>query len=83
LISNRILYRDGVPILAREAGEVRALTPDLEQTPELVLALVRKRTTAQLRTYLGMTGVPAASVSLNRPPGRRRTRRTKTITTEG
>jgi len=82
LISNRILYRDGVPVLAREAGQVRALAPDVEQTPELVHALVRKRTTAQLRSYLGMTGAPAASVPLNRPPGRRRSRRTEGMTTE-
>src|SRR4051794_20708410 len=82
LISNRILYRDGVPVLAREAGQVRALAPDVEQTPELVQALVRKRTTAQLRSYLGMTGAPAASVPLNRPPGRRRSRRTEGMTTE-
>jgi len=82
LISNRILYRDGVPVLAREASQVRALAPDVEQTPELVHALVRKRTTAQLRSYLGMTGAPATSVPLNRPPGRRRSRRTEGMTTE-
>jgi len=75
LISNRILYRDGVPVMAREAGQIRSLSPDVEPAPELVHALVRKHSTSQLRSYLGMTGAPAATVQLNRPPGRRRARR--------
>jgi ATP-dependent Lhr-like helicase len=75
LISNRILYRDGVPVMAREAGQIRSLSPDVEPTPELVHALVRKHSTSQLRSYLGMTGAPAATVQLNRSPGRRRARR--------
>jgi ATP-dependent Lhr-like helicase len=75
LASNRVLYRDGVPTLAREAGKVRFLTgEDGEPSPELVHALVRKTTTAALRSYLAMTGAPAASVPLNRPPGFRRAR---------
>jgi ATP-dependent Lhr-like helicase len=74
LTSNRILYRDGVPVLAREAGQVRSLVPHVEPTAELVHALVRKQSTAALRTYLGMTGAPAASVPLNRRPGERRSR---------
>jgi ATP-dependent Lhr-like helicase len=82
LISNRILYRDGVPVLAREAGQITPLAPDIEPTAELVHGLVRKHSTAQLRSYLGMTGAPAASVPLNRPPGRRRSRRTETVKSE-
>jgi hypothetical protein len=82
LISNRILYRDGVPVLARQGGEIGTLAPDVETTPDLVHALVRKRTIAQLRSYLGMTGAPAASVSLNRPPGRRRSRRTEPVNSD-
>jgi ATP-dependent helicase Lhr and Lhr-like helicase len=79
LISNRILYRDGVPVLAREAGQMAPLAPDIEPTAELVHGLVRKQSTPKLRSYLGMTGAPAASVPLNRPPGRRRSRRTEKV----
>jgi hypothetical protein len=76
LTSNRILYRDGVPVLGREAGKVRSLTGDEAGPPaELVHALIRKASTAALRSYLAMTGAPAASVELNRRPGRRRSRR--------
>jgi ATP-dependent Lhr-like helicase len=82
LTSNRILYRDGVPVLAKEAGQVKSLTPDeSEPTPELVHALVRKASTPALHRYMGMGGAPAASVPLNRPPkrgqGRRREQATK------
>jgi len=74
--SNRILYRDGVPVLAKEAGQVKSLTPDEGEPPaELVHALVRKASTPALHRYLGMSGVPAASVPLNRPPKRGRGRR--------
>jgi ATP-dependent Lhr-like helicase len=82
LISNRILFRDGVPVLAREAGQIRPLGPEIEPTAELVHGLVRKHSTPQLRSYLGMTGAPAASVPLNRPPGRRRSRQTETVNSE-
>jgi hypothetical protein len=47
------------------------LDADTEPSSELVHALVRKHSTAQLRRYLGMTGAPAAAVPLNRPPARR------------
>jgi ATP-dependent Lhr-like helicase len=79
LTSNRILYQNGVPVLAREAGQVRSLVPGLEPSSDLVHALIRKKTTAQLRSYLGMTGAPAASVPLNRPPGRRRGRQQEKV----
>ena len=76
LTSNRILYRDGVPVLAKEAGQVKSLTPDVgEPSADLVHALVRKPSTPALRRYLGMSGAPAASVPLNRPPKRDRGRR--------
>jgi ATP-dependent Lhr-like helicase len=82
LTSNRVLYREGVPILAREAGEVRALIPDLEPSPELVHALVRKPSTPMLRSYLGMRGAPAASVPLNRRPGTRHARQEEGVKSE-
>jgi ATP-dependent Lhr-like helicase len=82
LTSNRILYRDGVPVLAREAGQIQTLAPDLEVTPDLIQGLVRRHTTAQLRSYLGMTGAPAGSVPLNRPPGRRRERQDTAASSE-
>ena len=76
LTSNRILYRDGVPVLAKEAGQVKPLIPDeAEPSAELVHALVRKASTPALHRYLGMSGAPAASVPLNRPPKRGRDRR--------
>jgi ATP-dependent Lhr-like helicase len=82
LTSNRILYRDGVPILAREAGQVRPLIPDLDPTAELVHALVRRQSSPMLRRYLGMTGAPAASVPLNRRPGGRRARQEENVNSE-
>jgi ATP-dependent Lhr-like helicase len=73
--SNRILYRDGVPVLAKEAGQVKSLTPDEgEPSAELAHALVRRASTPALHRYLGMSGSPAASVPLNRPPKRGRGR---------
>jgi ATP-dependent helicase Lhr and Lhr-like helicase len=74
LTTNRVLYRDGVPVLAREGGQVRSLESDAEPSAELTHALIRKQSPPALRTYLGLTGAPAASVPLNRPPGRRRAR---------
>jgi ATP-dependent Lhr-like helicase len=74
LTTNRVLYRDGVPVLAREGGQVRSLESEAEPSAELVHALVRKQSTVALRSYLGLTGAPAATVPLNRPPGRRRAR---------
>jgi ATP-dependent Lhr-like helicase len=79
LTSNRILYQNGVPVLARETGEIRSLAADVEPSAELVHALIRKKASAQLRSYLGMTGAPAASVPLNRTPGRRRSRQQEKV----
>jgi ATP-dependent Lhr-like helicase len=73
---NRILYRGGVPILAREGGRIRWLiAEESEPSAELVHTLVRKQSTPALRGYLGLSGAAAATVPLNRPPGRSRGRR--------
>ncbi|MGH7663689.1 MAG: DEAD/DEAH box helicase [Gemmatimonadaceae bacterium] len=57
LRSNRIVYRDGVPIAAREKGTARAL---VEYGPaealEIERALVRGRVSPALRAYVGRTG---------------------------
>ncbi len=82
LTSNRILYRDGRPVLAREAGQVRSLDSESEPPAELVQALVRKPSTAQLRRYLGMTSAPAPAVPHNRRPARRRHERASTVNGE-
>jgi ATP-dependent Lhr-like helicase len=79
LTSNRVLYQNGVPVLAREAGQIRSLVAEIEPSADLVHALIRKQASTQLRTYLGMTGAPAGSVPLNRPPGRRRTRQQENV----
>jgi ATP-dependent Lhr-like helicase len=71
LRSNRVLYRDGVPVLAREAGQIKSLVAELEPTAELVHAVIRKSSTAALRSYLGLGGQSAAMATLNRPPRRR------------
>jgi ATP-dependent helicase Lhr and Lhr-like helicase len=73
---NRILYRDGVPVLALEGGEVKSLVSG-DDTPsaELVQALVRKQLTPAMRAHLAMSGVPAAAMLAGRRPARRRTRK--------
>ncbi|MGI9041462.1 MAG: Lhr family helicase, partial [Gemmatimonadales bacterium] len=72
-VRNRILYRDGVPVMALEAGKARSLVSNLS-APEagLIQALVRKRSTPALRSYLGLGGVSAAAAPLPRRPRRRR-----------
>jgi ATP-dependent Lhr-like helicase len=75
---NRILYRDGVPVLALEAGEAKPIATEEPLTPEMMQALVRKSMSPALRARLAMAGVPVASVSLERRPGGRRRRATKT-----
>ena len=65
---SRVLYRDGVPLLALERGEVISLgATSATPTPDMVQALVRKQLTPALRARLGIQGVPAASM----PPARR------------
>jgi ATP-dependent Lhr-like helicase len=70
---NRILYRDGVPVLAVEAGETRPIGTEEPPTAEMIQALVRKSISPALRARLAMSGVSAASVSMERRPRRRRT----------
>jgi len=73
---NRILYRDGVPVLALEGGEVKQLAPgDEAPSPEMVQALVRKHLTPALRAHLAMSGMPAAAMLAGKRPARRRTRK--------
>jgi ATP-dependent Lhr-like helicase len=74
---NRILYRDGVPVLALEAGEARPIGSEEPPTPEMIQALVRKSISPALRVRLAMSGVSMASASSEKRPGRRR-RRAKT-----
>ncbi|MFL5518354.1 MAG: hypothetical protein ACJ8DJ_19525, partial [Gemmatimonadales bacterium] len=72
---NRVLYRDGVPVLALEGGEVRSLLPgDAAPTPEMVQALVRKRLSPALRAHFAMPGVLAAAAPTGKRAARRRTR---------
>ncbi len=71
---NRVLYRDGVPVLALEGGETRPIGSDEPPTPEMIQALVRKSISPALRVRLGMSGASAVSVSMERQPGRRRKR---------
>ncbi len=73
LAPNRVLYEDGVPVLALVAGELRPLAADAEaRSAELAQALVRKRITPALRVQLAMSGVPAGSAPMRRPGSRRR-----------
>jgi ATP-dependent helicase Lhr and Lhr-like helicase len=71
---SRVLYRDGVPVLALERGEVTSLAAGTP-TPDMVEALVRKQLTPALRARLGMSGVPAASMPQGRRPARRASHR--------
>ena len=74
---NRILYRDGVPALAVEAGEIKPIGSEEPPAPELVQALVRKSMSPALRARLAMSGNLAAAKPLNRKPGSRRKRSEK------
>lgn len=52
--ANRVLYRDGVPVAAHEAGEVRVFRPvDGAGDREVAAALTRREVPPQLRIYLG------------------------------
>lgn len=57
LASNRVVYRDGVPLAARVAGENRLLvSAEGVSRLEIERALVRRRIAPDLRVYLGRTG---------------------------
>nr|MBA3556092.1 ATP-dependent DNA helicase [Gemmatimonadales bacterium] len=70
---NRILYRDGVPVMALEGGAAKSLGSSAEPPAnEMVEALIRKPSTPALRSYLAMGGVSASVKSVTRRPGKRR-----------
>jgi ATP-dependent Lhr-like helicase len=72
LAGNRILFEDGVPVLARAGGETRGLLPGVEdRMAKLAPALIRRGLGPALRAQLAMSGVPAAGATLDRPPKRR------------
>ncbi|MBA3445278.1 MAG: hypothetical protein H0T58_10575, partial [Gemmatimonadales bacterium] len=71
---NRILYRDGAPVLALEAGELKPIGSEPSPTPEMVQALLRKPMSPALRARLAMSGMSAATMPLKRRPGKRRKR---------
>ncbi len=77
---NRILYRDGVPVAALEAGEAKAIGSEESPSPEMMQALVRKSLSPALRARLAMTGHPVTPASLNRRPGKRRDKSGKVAT---
>jgi ATP-dependent Lhr-like helicase len=83
LTTNRILYEDGVPVLARVAGETRVLDATAEERmTKLAPALIRRGISPALRMQLALSGVPAAGATLERPP-KRRPRRGATPTPSG
>ncbi len=70
---SRILYRDGVPVLALEGGEVKSVAAGAPApTADMVQALVRKQLPPALRARLAMAGIPADSMPQGRRPARRR-----------
>jgi ATP-dependent Lhr-like helicase len=58
LASNRVAWRNGVPVAALEGSEIRWLRDEMvpEARLEIERALARKRISPALRGYLGMTG---------------------------
>ena len=73
---SRILYRDGVPVLAYEGGEMKVVEPGAEApTPEMVQTLVRKQLTPALRARLALSGVPVGTTPPRRPARRRSQRK--------
>ena len=76
LAPNRVLYEDGVPVLALVAGGLRPLAPGAEaRSAGLMEALVRKRITPALRARLALSGMPASAA-----PRARRPRRVRAVT---
>jgi ATP-dependent Lhr-like helicase len=72
LARNRVLYRDGAPLLALVAGETHPLAPlDADRIEELSSMLVRRPLSPALRRHLGIRGTPAHLVE-NVPARRRR-----------
>jgi len=77
---NRILFRDGVPVVALEAGEAKPIGLEEPPSPEMMQALVRKSLSPALRARLAMTGHPVTPASLNRRPGKRHGKSEKVAT---
>jgi ATP-dependent helicase Lhr and Lhr-like helicase len=77
---NRILYRDGVPVVALEAGEAKPIGSEEPPSPEMMQAIVRKSLSPALRARLAMSGHPVTPASLNRRPGKRRDKSEKLAT---
>lgn len=75
LAPNRVLYEDGVPVLAVIGGATRALASGAEERlATLAPAVARKRVTPALRAQLAMSG-RAAATTPPRAPRLRRGRR--------
>ena len=73
LAGNRILYEDGVPVMALIAGQVNPLGAfDIDRTAALTQSLIRRPLAPALRARLAMSGSPAGSVSLTERGRRRR-----------
>lgn len=54
LFNNRILYKDGVPVVIREGKEVRFLTEaDRKEKWNIQTALIQRKISPRLRAYLG------------------------------
>jgi ATP-dependent Lhr-like helicase len=62
LAGNRVLYRDGVPVAAREGAETRLIGERTAPEPELESALIRRPLSPGVRAYLGSAG-PSSSLS--------------------
>jgi ATP-dependent Lhr-like helicase len=62
LAGNRVLYRDGVPVAAREGAETRLIGERTQPDPALESALIRRPLSPGVRAYLGSAG-PSASLS--------------------
>jgi ATP-dependent Lhr-like helicase len=83
LAGNRILYEDGVPIMALVAGQVKPLGAfDTDRTAALTQSLIRRPLAPALRARLAMSGTPAGSVSLTER-GRRRRRARSSVDNPG
>ena len=73
LRANRILYENGIPVLALVAGEVRILGAfDADRAAALTAALIRRPLAPALRARLALGGSQAAHSMAE--PGRRRRR---------
>jgi ATP-dependent Lhr-like helicase len=70
LAGNRVLYRDGVPVAAREGAQTRILSGQNEPEHELEAALIRRPLEPAVRAYLGSAGSSASLSRRKAPPDR-------------